>query len=79
MYIFHSESKELTFNKKIIVIQYKEIEEIITRSFLYNYQAFEIFLKNGKSYMFNLYQQDYLNDFYNYINKKKKQMKSILI
>ena len=70
LYIFHSESKELTFNKKIIVIQYKEIEEIITRSFLYNYQAFEIFLKNGKSYMFNLYQQYYLNDFYNYINKK---------
>ena len=67
LYIFHSYINEITFNKKIIIMQYKDIEEIITRTFLYNYQAFEIFMKNGKSYMFNVYNEEYLNKFFNKI------------
>ena len=51
----------ISFDKKIIIINYTDIEEIIIRTFVYNEQAFEIFLQNGKSYMFNLYQEAFLN------------------
>ena len=72
-YIFHSEKREITYNNKIILIKYNEIEEIISRTFLYNHQAVEIFMKNGKSYMFNLYQEKYLDSFYKIMNEKKSQ------
>ena len=72
-FIFHSIKNEIRFKKKIIIIRLKDIEEIITREFAYNNQAFEIFLKNGKSYFFNLYKEDNLNKFcgeMNYIKAK---------
>ena len=72
-YIFHSVTKEITLNKKIIIIQWKNIEEIITRTFAYNYQAIEIFLKNGKSYMFNLFNELFLEQIYKEIKKIKSK------
>ena len=75
-YIFHSDQKEVTFNNKVIIMRFNEIDEIITRSFLYNNQAFEVFLKNGKSYLFNLYKEDFLTQFYTYIIDKRKLKKS---
>ena len=40
--------------KKIVVIHFNEIEEIIEKRFYLMWQAIEIYLKNGKSYFFNL-------------------------
>ena len=39
--------------KKLIIILFDEIEEILERRFLLMWQAIEIYLKNGKSYFFN--------------------------
>ena len=39
--------------KKIVIINFNEIEEILERRFLLMWQAIEIYLKNGKSYFFN--------------------------
>ena len=41
-------------SKKTVIIFYDEIEEIVEKRFLFLWQGFEIFLKNGKSYMFNM-------------------------
>ena len=68
----YSSGNEAVINKKIIIIEYNQIEEIINRTFAYIWQAIEIFLKNGKSYFFNLLEEYYLNDFYNIIENKIK-------
>jgi len=50
---------------KTIVIFYSEIEEVIERRVLYYWQGFEIFLKNGKSYFFNMLNNDNYKSFIN--------------
>ena len=62
-YIFSSSLEFFTSKNKIIIINYNNIEEIIVRRYLYEYRAFEIFLKNGKSYYFNLFSKNALNCF----------------
>ena len=76
-FIFHSEKKEIFLKEKIIIMQFEDIEEIITRTFSYNLQAIEIFLKNGKSYMFNLFNEIFLNQFYSEIKKIKSKNKKL--
>ena len=44
---------DFNFNKKVIIF-YDDIEEVVEKRILFIWQGFEIFLKNGKSYMFNL-------------------------
>ena len=70
-YLFSSLAEDIRAREKITIIKIKDIEEIITRRYLYNYQAFEIFLKNGKSYYFNLYSKDYLKQFLDKIKEIK--------
>lgn len=53
-HLFTSENSEYEVTKhKQLVILYTAIEEIIQRRFLYMNQALEVFLQNGKSYLFN--------------------------
>ena len=70
-YLFSSLVEDIIIKEKIVVIKLKEIEEIITRRYLYDYRACEIFLKNGKSYYFNLYEKENLNKFYKEIDRFK--------
>ena len=49
--------KEFNHDKQVIIF-YDDIEEIIERRILYIWQGFEIFLKNGKCYMFNMLTKD---------------------
>ena len=44
--------------KKIVIIIFEEIEEIIEKRFLLMWQAIEIYLKSGKSYFFNFLNQE---------------------
>ena len=58
-YLFTSENTEYEVNKcKQLIILYTEIEEVMQRRFLYMNQAVEVFLKNGKSYLFNFLKVD---------------------
>ena len=43
--------------KKTKIIEYKEIKEVIPRKFLYSWMSLEIFMKNGRSYLFNFFNE----------------------
>ena len=65
---------------KTLVILFDEIDEILDRRFLLMWQAIEIYLKNGKSYFFNLLskeQHKFILDIFknNTITKNKIHMK----
>ena len=49
-------------DKKIVIILFNEIEEILERRCLLMWQALEIYLKNGKSYLFNFLTKDKCKD-----------------
>ena len=44
----------MSCNNKRIIIFLSDIEEIVERRILFLWQGIEIFLKNGKSYIFNM-------------------------
>ena len=54
-YLFGTDEIEDIKEEKQIIILLKDICEVMQRRFLYNNQAIEIYLLNGKSYFFNLY------------------------
>ena len=66
-------NEELNYNKSLLIF-YSDIEEIIERRSLYMWQGIEIFLKNGKSYIFNML----TDDNYNNMVKSFKNNKNIL-
>ena len=64
-------------NNKIIIILFSEIEEIIERRFLLMWQGVEIFLKNGKSYFFNLFSEKGKNNILD-IFKADEKLKNLI-
>ena len=65
--------------KKVIIILFDEIEEIIERRFLLMWQAIEIFLKSGKSYFFNFLsteQKIFILDIFSKNQKTKDKIKT---
>ena len=72
-YLFCSMLDDIKIKDKIIMIKIKDIQEIINRRYIYDYRAFEIFLKNGKSYYFNLYIKENVNKFFENIEKMKNE------
>ena len=72
-YLFCSLIDDIKSIDKIILIKLKDIQEIIKRNYIYDYRAFEIFLQNGKSYYFNLYSKEYVNIFFEEIEKLKDE------
>jgi len=68
-YLFCSLVDDIKLRNKIIMIKYQDIEEIISRRYIYDYRAIEIFLKNGKSYYFNLFVKENINLFFEEIEK----------
>jgi len=69
--IFYDE--ELNNNKKIIIFL-SDIEEIVERRILFLWQGIEIFLKNGKSYIFNMLTIEH----YSSIKEKLQKIPKIL-
>ena len=72
-YILSSKIEEFCQTPKQVIIPYKNIEQIIKRKFLFFNQAFEIYLKNGKSYFFNLYKESICNNFFENIQNIKNK------
>ena len=64
---------ELNSNKTVIIF-YSDIEEIVERRILYLWQGVEIFLKNGKSFIFNMLNKENYSSLINYL----KQIKGVL-
>ena len=75
-YLFCSMVDDIKLKNKIILIKLKDIQEIINRRYIYDYRAFEIFLKNGKSYYFNLYSKENVLSFFKEIEKIKNENKN---
>ena len=63
--------------KKIVIIHSSEIDEIVEKRCLLMWQAIEIYLKNGKSYFFNLLSEDKKNLLLNELNKNSNLKKII--
>ena len=59
-------------NKKSILILYDEIEEIVERRVFLLWKAVEIYLKNGKSYLFNFLNTSKYENFINSFTNKNK-------
>ena len=69
-YLYSSIDIDITQIPKQIIITYNDIKTIVNRRYVYMNQAIEIFCKNGKSYFFNLFKNEYLLEF---IMKLKSQ------
>ena len=50
--------------EKKIIMEYNNVKEIINRTFAYNWIAIEIFLKDGRSFLFNLFNEETISDFF---------------
>ena len=59
---------------KIILFYFNEISEIILRRFCFKYIGYEIFLKDGRSYLFNFFTEEKINEFNTYISSKHKDI-----
>ena len=53
--------------KKVIIFYYNEVKEIIIRRFCLKFIGYEIFLKDGRSYLFNFFNKEEANNFSNCI------------
>ena len=62
-YRLSSRKDDIDKRQKQIIIPLNLIEQIIYRKFLFYSQALEIFLFNGKSYLFNFYENNSVNEF----------------
>ena len=76
-YLFSSIKEDVKNMNKIIIIKYKDIKEIIVRRYLYDFRAIEIFLKNGKSYFFNLYTKENILQIFDIIEKNIKNKNNL--
>ena len=64
-----SEFDFLSINKKII-IEFNEILQVLSRRYIYLQIALEIFMKNGRSYLFNFFNEEENNYILDYLSKK---------
>ena len=69
-YIFTSVKIDRIQKNKRIIIYYSEIKDYIIREFLFRPQAIEFFLKDGKSYLFNLMKVENLDELILFLNEK---------
>ena len=65
------EKRQKRIKDKTIIILFSEIEEILERRFILMWQGIEIFLKNGKSYFFNLFSEQKKNNIMKYFQENK--------
>ena len=66
-YLLCSYDTDYSKRKKMVIMFKKDISEIMNRRFLYQFQACEIFLLNGKSYFFNFFSEDKKIEFFDHL------------
>ena len=66
------ETDRLKDRKKYLIIYYSEIREIVLRKFCFSEIAYEIFMKDGRSYFFNFYTIKNRKEFYDSLEMKIK-------
>jgi hypothetical protein len=64
---------------KEIIILYSEIEQIVERRFLLMWQGIEIYLKNGKSYLFNILDDSKCQKILEIFNNNKELSHKLLL
>ena len=57
--------------EKTIIMEYSDIKEVVNRTFFYSWISLEIFLKDGKSYLFNLFNEETNADVFELLKQKK--------
>ena len=57
--------------EKKIIIEYNNIKEVINRTFFYSWVSLEIFMKDGKSYLFNFFNEATNNEVFTFLKQKK--------
>ena len=76
-YLFSSDTYDrLIGRNKSIIIYYNEIKEIILRRFCFTDIAYEIFMKDNRSYFFNFFNIDNRKNFYDSLNIKINKINS---
>ena len=56
---------------KNILMEYNNIKEVINRTFTYVWVAVEIFLKDGRSFLFNLFNKEFQSEFFEVLKRQK--------
>jgi len=56
---------------KRIIIENNNIKEVVNRTFFYTWVSLEIFMKDGKSYFFNFFNEETNKDIMEYLKQKK--------
>ena len=57
--------------EKKIIMEFNDIKEVIERTFVYNWIALEIYLKDGRSFLFNLFNEEAVSDLFDIIKQQK--------
>ena len=70
-FLFSSDDNDrLKGKNKTIIIFYNEIKEIILRRYCFTDIAYEIFMKDNRSYLFNFFEKENREKFYDSLRKK---------
>jgi hypothetical protein len=78
-YMFSSLESDIIYKEKDIKIYIKDIREVLNRRFLFMWQGHEIFLKNGKSYYFNLFKVHRNEQFFEILTEITKKSDILFI
>ena len=70
-YAFCTMEYDHLLQEKKIIIEFDNIKEVVNRTFFYSWISFEIFQKDGKSFLFNLFMEDTNTDMLEYLQRKK--------
>ena len=57
--------------EKRIIMEYNNIKEVINRTYAYIWVSVEIFLKDGRSFLFNLFNEDLHSEFFETLKRQK--------
>ena len=62
---------EHLMEEKKIAFEFSDIKEVVNRTFFYSWISLEIFLKDGKSFLFNLFNEETNDDLLEFLKQKK--------
>ena len=60
--------------EKRIILEYDNIKEVVNRTFFFSWISLEIFLKDGRSFLFNLFNEETNDDLLEFLKQKKIQV-----